>query len=423
MSTPKHVHHRVGEWLPKDHRFLESWLDKKIQTVHERDRSPEEFHPVIQEFQQLIETNPELYMVFHQMFEEIPNKPPYNDDPTGKPQVRDYMTMLRLFDLIITEAPSFEDGKFVAVPVAAILDWPMGTAGGLTAFMDPRVNLMLHKMFDVWASFLTSSNSRYVLTTETHGWFGPSATAAIPNFPDTFICDPDAQYHGFKSWDDFFTRRFRDGVRPVQFPDNDSIVNAACESTVYNIASDIKAIDKFWLKGEPYSLNHMLHGDPLAPKFVGGTLFQGFLSALNYHRWHSPVNGKIVKTVMVPGTYYAESPALGFSAPEGPDPSGLNRSQSFLTTVAARALIFIEATNPKIGLMCFMAVGMVEVSTCEITVKHGQSVKKGDQLGMFHFGGSTHCLVFRPETKITFNPDYPIGAKAPLNAAIATVDG
>ena len=26
-----------------------------------------------------------------------------------------------------------------------------------------------------------------------------------------------------------------------------------------------------------------------------------------------------------------------------------------------------------------------------------------DRLGMFHFGGSTHVLLFRPETKVEFN--------------------
>lgn len=88
MPTPTHVHHRVGGWLPKDQRVLEAWLAKQVQTVLKRNRRPKEFHPVTQEFHQLIESNAEIYMLFHQMFEQIPNKPPYNDDPTGKPQVR-----------------------------------------------------------------------------------------------------------------------------------------------------------------------------------------------------------------------------------------------------------------------------------------------------------------------------------------------
>jgi len=354
-------------------------------------------------------------MGFHQMFEQVPTKPPYNNDPTGKPQVRDYMTMLRLFDLIITTAPDFEQNDLVGFPINAILDWPMGTPGGFTAFVNSKVNAQFKRIFDVWTSFLVSPESRYVLTTAENGWFGPAATSAMPNFVDTFICDPKAPYHGFSSWDNFFTRLFRPGVRPVMFPDNNTVVNNACESTVYRIAKNVKERDSFWLKGEPYSLAHMLNNDTYTSQFVGGTVYQAFLSALDYHRWHSPVNGTIVKTVQVPGTYYAESPAVGF------DPAAPDLSQSFITAVATRALIFIQADNPKIGLMCFIAVGMAEVSTCDIRVQPGQKIKKGEETGMFHFGGSTHCLVFRPETKITFTSDYPVSSSVPLNAAIASV--
>jgi len=54
------------------------------------------------------------------------------------------------------------------------------------------------------------------------------------------------------------------------------------------------------------------------------------------------------------------------------------------------------------------------VSSCQITVQPGDSVNKGDQLGMFHFGGSTHCLVFRPGVNLTFD-DY--GEQPGLDAA------
>ena len=76
--------------------------------------------------------------------------------------------------------------------------------------------------------------------------------------------------------------------------------------------------------------------------------------------------------------------------------------------------------------MCFVAVGMAEVSSCQITVSIGQHIKKGDQLGMFHFGGSTHCLVFRPETKLKFHlhgQKPSLNAKnIPINSRIATVE-
>ena len=110
---------------------------------------------------------------------------------------------------------------------------------------------------------------------------------------------------------------------------------------------------------------------------------------------------------------------MGFSNPSGPDDSGPNHSQSFITSVAARAVIYIQADNPKIGLMAFVAVGMAEVSSCEVTVREGQVVKKGDQLGTFHFGGSTHCLLFRSGVKVQFSVE--VGEDVLLNAPIATV--
>jgi len=51
---------------------------------------------------------------------------------------------------------------------------------------------------------------------------------------------------------------------------------------------------------------------------------------------------------------------------------------------------------------------MAEVSTCEVTVEKGDTVKKGDQLGMFHFGGSTHALLFRKGVNVIFElPEEP----------------
>ncbi|PBK88089.1 hypothetical protein ARMGADRAFT_1121212 [Armillaria gallica] len=134
----------------------------------------------------------------------------------------------------------------------------------------------------------------------------------MPGFVETYVCDSSAGYYGFKSWDDFFTRQFKPGVRPVMLPYDDAIVNRACELTVYCIAYNIKALDTFWLKGEAYSLNHMFSNDALAPQFVGRTVYQAFLSDTKYHHWHSPVNGKVVKTVVILGTYYAKSSAVGF---------------------------------------------------------------------------------------------------------------
>ena len=45
-----------------------------------------------------------------------------------------------------------------------------------------------------------------------------------------------------------------------------------------------------------------------------------------------------------------------------------------------------------------MPTGMVEISSCIIgdDIKPNAKVEKGQELGYFQFGGSTHCVIFRP---------------------------
>jgi phosphatidylserine decarboxylase len=399
MLTPprpaRQAPYRVGKWLPSDREHLRLWLaDLKTAT----DAEPLPLHPTVAAFQTLIETTPDIYMFFHQMFEQLPNDPYYEEDPTGAPQVRDYKTMLAMINRVLRTAPEFNTTGLVGFPINAILDWPMGTPGGFAAFLDERVNAHLKAILNAWGDYLKSPASASVLNEDPlHGWFGAAAKKAMPTFDEDFICDPKAPHHGFESWDTFFTRLFRPGRRPVGAPGDDSVVVNACESAPYRIARNVKAVDRFWIKSQPYSLSHMFGGDPVHEAFAGGTVYQAFLSALSYHRWHAPVSGRVVKTGMIDGSYYSEPPAIYY------DPSAPNESQGYITEVAARGYIIIEADNPKIGLMAFLAVGMAEVSTCEITVTAGQRIKKGDEIGMFHFGGSTHCLFFRPEVKIAFD--------------------
>ena len=140
----------------------------------------------------------------------------------------------------------------------------------------------------------------------------------------------------------------------------------------------------------------MLNNDDSARKFYGGTVYQGFLSAFDYHRWHSPVSGHILKTELVDGSYFSKTPHF-------PADALFREQQAYICHVAARGIVYILADNPDIGLMAFISVGMTEVSTNEITVKTGDYVKKGDEIGMFHFGGSSYCLVFQPGVEITFD--------------------
>ena len=386
--------YRVGAWLPSDHAFLTRWLEAMSARAHAERKA---LHPVIAEFRGLIEGDAEIFMLFSQMFAQVPRRPPYDRDPTGKPQVRDYPHMLELLNTIMTHAPEFDRTGLVGCPINTIFDWAMGTAAGGAAFLNERVNRQLKKVLNEWGRFLSSADSAYVLNDDPRkGWFGSDARSAMPDFEREFVCDPGQPHWGFRSWDHFFTRELRAGARPVDSPDDDSVVVNACESAPYRIARHVNYRDTFWIKSQPYSIVHMLANDSFAPLFAGGTVYQAYLSPLSYHRWHSPVSGTVVKAYLKDGSYFAEAASHGF------DPAGPNDSQAYITEVATRAVIFIAADSPRIGLMCVLAVGMAEVSSCDITAYEGQRLRKGEQLGMFHFGGSTHCLIFRPEVALQF---------------------
>jgi phosphatidylserine decarboxylase len=404
---------RVGGWLPSKQETLESWLTELIREV-EREKKP--LHPVIEEFKWLIEHDPEVYMWITQMIAQVPKRGKYKKDPIGGHQIRDYHQMLELINAVLTKAPEFNKTDLVGFPINAILDWSMGTHAGFAAFLNDKVNAALKKILNVWCEFLDSEGSLYVLNDTDTGWMCEAAQQAIGI--EQFEYQPGEPFWGFTSWNDFFTRKFKKGARPVAAPREDKVIVSACESTPYQISTNVQKHSKFWIKSQPYSLEFMLDSDEYVDQFVGGTVYQAFLSACNYHRWHSPVSGTIKKAFVKQGSYYAEAYSEGF------DPAGPNLSQGYITQVATRAIIFIECDDP-IGLMCLMPVGMAEVSSCKITVKEGQPVKKGDPVGYFQYGGSTHCLIFRPGVIAEFTLDaipQPDAKVVKVNSHIATAN-
>jgi len=383
MGTDQVDTKRSGGWLPEQ-EDLESWLDGHRERVQARGEQVA-LHPVIEEFGELIAGDPIVRMYLNQMIEQVPSTKPYR-----KRHLESVEQMLRMINELLTMAPEFGESSMVATPLNAILDWPMGTPGGFAAFRDPRVNAMLKKILGAWCEFLSSSDSLYVLNDSPAGWKCAEAQRKVGM--QQYEHDPQQEHWGFASWNDFFTRRFRDGERPVASPKDDKVIVSACESTPYGISTEVRRQDRFWIKSQPYSLQDMLANNEAVEQFVGGTVYQAFLSAINYHRWHSPVAGTIVRASVHEGTYYSEADS------EGKDAVEPTNSQSYMAHVAARAIILIEADDPVIGLMAFVPVGMSEVSSCMIDAKltPGYHVDKGEELGYFQYGGSTHCLVFRP---------------------------
>ena len=205
----------------------------------------------------------------------------------------------------------------------------------------------------------------------------------MPDFLETYKVDLADPYYGFKSWNDFFARKLKDDtVRPIYRPDDPYSICSPCDAFPYFIERKPKLRDEFWIKSQPYSLQHLLNDDALAEKYIGGTVFQAFLDTANYHRWHAPVAGTITKAYIKEGAYYAEALSVGY------DPTANTYSQRYLSHVDTRAIIHIDTGKPEIGTVIFVAVGMAEISSCPLEVYYGQEVKKGDPLGTFQFGGS-----------------------------------
>ena len=313
-------------------------------------------------------------------------------------------------DTILRSPPRYGDdgasAQAASLPFYTVLSRFCNTPAGYNAFVHPGVNARFHNIFFKWQTLLELPDSKSVLHRNEGGWFRPDSLKELvqfaggsgeDSFEDFFECNPDDESYGFQSYDEFFTRELLPKRRAPMLPDNPRMINAACTSTVHAVYGPLKEIDHFWMKQTPYSLRHMLGNDDYTDNFIGGTLFQAMLASRDYHRWRSPIDGVVKKTRLIPGTYYATCLDYDDDSPEDP----LTRSQDFVTAIATRALIFIESDNKDIGLVCFVAVGLAEVSTCNVIVKKGQKLKKGDELGQFHFGGSTHCLLFGPQVQLT----------------------
>lgn len=375
-----------ASWLPKDYDAAARLVAILFAEVDWSEAKP--LHPVILEFKALIAHDPLVRMDMTAMIEQIPAR-------YKKYHPKTVDELLQQLNQVLTMAPAYvppggpkEDVALVGTPFSAILIWTMGTPAGFAAYRNGKINAMFKKLLAVWTGFLDSEASCYVLNDSPTGWLSELAQEQLQM--DYYQHSPDAPHWGFRSWNQFFTRQLKPGARPVQLADDDAAIVAVCDATVYRIARKVQRQAKFWIKAQPYSLADMLdhrHVDA----FIGGDVFQAFLSPFNYHRWHSPISGTIREAFVKEGLYFSQAPS------EGEDWSDQDHSEGYIAHVQTRAIIFIEADNAKIGLVCVMPIGMVEISSCILNaqIKPGARVEKGQELGYFQFGGSTHCVLFQ----------------------------
>jgi len=352
------------------------------------------------------------------------------NDPNFK--VKDFNDFVDKVNVFVSGPPKFYKavvdnhitiGEPIGVPILIIFDLIGNTAAGYTLLKWEEFNKAVEVLLNGWRDYLRddpSSNG----TLNKEGWFSDAGLALLESglgkltFDQTFESDSKTDPRHYNTWDSFFTRQFKKDVRPIVSqptkPGAPFYIYNPCESTVFRTAADVRIHDTFWLKSQRYSLYDMLGGDknPELSKYAkdldGASVLQSFLAPQDFHRWQSPVNGSVVASKRIAGTYYAVLPDDGAPLDDTDllpgDPHGsLIRSQPWLSVAATRAVFIIkpEETSP-IDLIAFVGVGMAEVSSCALTVPEippnaSVPIKVGEELGMFHFGGSTYVMVIQPK--------------------------
>lgn len=395
---------RMAGYLPRDRGAVDEYartLRKEALAKRKKRRKgePQWRSPAVAAFAGLIRNDGIVRMYVDEMIRE---------QARGHASVHDAEEMLATLEHIVETAPLYNPNpkKQNFFPMSSLFAYMMMTTAGYAAFRYPAINDAVNAVLAEWCRFLDSPESTYVLNEGKYGWLSPPAYKQY-ELQEFVIPDPSAPHWGWASYNDFFHREIKAEARPLAAPDDAKVVVSANDGTIYNIARKVKLLDRFWVKGQPYSLLNMLGGEEQATPFVGGDVFQSFLSGANYHRWHAPVAGTV---------RYTRVDALTFTEAEsaGPDPNAGVLSLGYETATNTRGLVFIEADHKKLGTVCVMPIGITEISSVRFSVEQGQHVHKGGELGYFSYGGSTLAVVFQPGAIRKFTTKNPHG-KEPDN--------
>ncbi len=122
-----------------------------------------------------------------------------------------------------------------------------------------------------------------------------------------------------------------------------------------------------------------------------------FLNTFDYHRWHTPVAGRVLESKVIQGQAYLDvktKPAIM----DGEEVKVLNALDGTgYQFVQTRGLVVIDS---PIGLVACLPMGMAQVSSVVITADLGVTLAKGDELGYFQFGGSDFVMVFERASNV-----------------------
>lgn len=207
---------------------------------------------------------------------------------------------------------------------------------------------------------------------------------------------------GYKTFNEFFTRQLKDQSvsRPI-LDDDPSIVVASGDTEINFIESELTLTTEIDVKTRQINVTELLDDSDLAKYFVGGTALSCVLMPNNYHRYHSPVSGKIVESKNVPGIYngimdgedWFNKGNIGESTTDFSIFEDFHRAYYIIDTQKYGYVAMIPVglnTISKIVSLNPYADKLVRKEDCPV------AVKKGDELGHFAYGGSLNILMFEP---------------------------
>lgn len=373
---------RIAGYLPKDRRSVDEWQKELKSRVKEARANGElvVYTPAVQALADLIALNGVVRMYVDEMINQVPEQ--YKN-------IDSIVELLDALNQIATTAPLYnpDPSKQVFFPMSTLFTYMMMTKAGEAIFRNTEFNNAIRVILKEWCMFLDSPGSRLVLNESETGWL--SQSAFWYNKLYEFQFNKSLPNWGWQSFNDYFHRQIRPECRPIDRPGDPKVIVSANDGKVYNIASNVQPTDKFWLKGQSYSLVNMLNNQ-YVERFIGGTVFQSFLSGADYHRWRSPIMGIVRYAQVINGLMFSDAESAGF------DPTAATYSQGYEASVNTRGLVFIESPDPLIGMVCVIPIGITEISSVTIQVGVGQMVQKGEELGYFSYGGSSMALVFQP---------------------------
>lgn len=214
----------------------------------------------------------------------------------------------------------------------------------------------------------------------------------------------------FKSFNDFFTRGLRTGVRAVD-ADSTAIVSPA-DGAISQLGK-IENGDVFQAKGQKFTVENLIADPQLAEPFKNGEFATVYLSPRDYHRVHMPFAGTLTETLYVPGELFSVNQTTAENIP------GLfarnERMVCLFDTELGRMAVVLVGAMIVAGIET-VATGKVKPSGRIELNQHNLFLEKGAELGRFYLG-STAVILFE-ENKMQWDEKFKANSTVLMGEAL-----